>query len=149
MSQTPVIGAPSPTLYRYIVIGVAAVVTILGGVLYWRSRVLRRLPRSLPVLQAVKKPHLHDAYLDLNPDSSWESWHGIVPLSIQQHHILPMQSAKYSVHETTLVSGLSRVTFIVAMPSSSCDSGPDALPYLEFGVTDVEVIKVDGNISRP
>ncbi|KAJ7671260.1 hypothetical protein DFH06DRAFT_1320050 [Mycena polygramma] len=146
MSQTPVIGAPSPTLYRYIVIGVAAVVTILGGVLYWRSRVLRRIPRSLPVLQVIKKPHLHDAYLNLNPDSSWESWHGIAPLSIRQHRNLPLQG-KYSFHEPTLVSGLSTVTLIVAMPSSSCDSGPDALPCLEFGVTDVEVIKVDGNIS--
>ncbi|KAJ6461240.1 hypothetical protein C8R47DRAFT_108365 [Mycena vitilis] len=133
----------------YIVIGVAAVVTVLGGVLYWRSRVLRRIPRrSLPVRQAVKKPRLHDAYLDMTSDSSWESWHGIKPLSIQQHPTLPMQSAKYSFHDPTLVPGLSVVTLIVAMPSSSRDNGPaDTLPYLEIGLTDVEVVEVDGNIS--
>ncbi|KAJ6577752.1 hypothetical protein B0H19DRAFT_1121284 [Mycena capillaripes] len=157
MSQTPGFGVSSPTLYRYIVIGALSVVVIIGGLLYWHSRVMRRhmpTPIQRPGNVLRKKPRLYDAYLD----GHGELWHDIMPLSMHRVAPFPRSSAKHvSLDVDPLVSALSTVALIIAMPyagfptpapnsrlgtESLPNSDPEseeALPHLEFGVADVEV----------
>ncbi|KAJ7908955.1 hypothetical protein B0H13DRAFT_2330808 [Mycena leptocephala] len=162
MSQTPVFSTASPNLYRYIVIGTLSVVIIIGVMLFWRSRIIERQLLNRPIQTLAtgleNKPRLYDAYLD----GHGESWPGIMPLSIHRVAHLKQNSAKHASLVDPLVSALSTVAVMIAMPSSnppervistpgtvssqeSDSENGKVLPYLEFGVMDVEIL---GGISE-
>ncbi|KAJ7019570.1 hypothetical protein C8F04DRAFT_1105986 [Mycena alexandri] len=156
MSGTGSFNVGSSTLYRYPIIAALAIVIVIGGMLCWRSRVIERRARLLMPLQAPEivvaktKPNLYDVYLG----SRGELWHEIMPLSHSRVGSGPQNLSKdTSLDVDPEVSALSTVALMIAMPSNSpraipvSEFSPDrpdleqGLPYLEFGLADVEVLK--------
>ncbi|KAJ6453770.1 hypothetical protein C8R45DRAFT_1112322 [Mycena sanguinolenta] len=147
-------GSPSTIMfngvYQFALVGAVGVTAILAILLCLRRRTLerRRLqnmpPQSVPLGDLVPKPRLYDAYLDGHA----ELWHDMMPVSLHPVGSWTLNPSKH-LDATPLVSTLSTVAMIVAMPSplSHIRSSPDRLghqepedeplPYLEFGVTDL------------
>ncbi|KAF7341734.1 hypothetical protein MSAN_02072200 [Mycena sanguinolenta] len=145
MAQTPVFSL----LYQYALVGAVSVAIILVVLLCLRSRILERdrLHNMRPLLaDLAQKPCLFDAYLDGHA----ELWHDIMPLSL---YPVVSQSATRNAPKQLdptsirLASGLSTVALIIAMPCSDPtghadgdeDGEPPPLPYLEFGLRDIEI----------
>ncbi|KAF7348910.1 hypothetical protein MVEN_01411300 [Mycena venus] len=148
---------PPPLLFQFALAVAVGVVLILVILFCLHTRILeRRRPRTelTRVLDDLeKRPELYDAYLDRKGDS--ELWHDIMPVSLHPVGSWSQNPAKYAPTEanpptSTSPFSLSTVALIIAMPSpkpippppGNDDDEPTPLPYLELGIADVEVPRV-------
>ncbi|KAJ7019559.1 hypothetical protein C8F04DRAFT_1273897 [Mycena alexandri] len=161
-------GAAGTKIYQFALAGAIGVVFIIGFGLCWRSRILESRARAHrllfppPVEKVQEKPSLYDAYLE--SDDHGVSWPEIMPLALSQYGAgpqTPSKPASGTVHVDPLISTLSRVALVIAMPSpyplhhpnlppdssslSDLEEG-HGVPYVELGVLDVEV---HGEIVQP
>ncbi|KAF8182501.1 hypothetical protein K438DRAFT_2020902 [Mycena galopus ATCC 62051] len=143
-------------LYQYALVGAVGVAVLLIVLLCIRARAIeRRRVHDMPMRaldDLERKPRLYDAYLD----GHGGSWHEIMPVSLHPFGSWTPNPAKHTSIDTNppaAASALSTVAMIIIMPSPSPPPQPRAppdssgernseddepLPYLEFGVTDVE-----------
>ncbi|KAJ7703426.1 hypothetical protein B0H16DRAFT_1589028 [Mycena metata] len=144
-------------VYQYALAGAIGAVFFIALGLCWRARILERRARARrllfppPVEQIQEKPCLYDAYLE--SDDHGVSWHEVMPLALSQYGAGPqtaVPSKPGTVDVDPLISALSRVALVIAMPSPyplhhpPSDSLSDleeghGVPYVELGVLDVEV----------
>ncbi|KAJ7757254.1 hypothetical protein DFH07DRAFT_819678 [Mycena maculata] len=151
-NQTPAV-MTSP-VFRYAVLVVLCVVVVMGAGVCYRTRVYRRNMTLLPEVGLRPtastprdwgpKPNLFDVYLrppkEKKPESDWED---IMPISVTR--------------DGHSVSSTARVSVMISMPSSQPFVAPDLmpddderyLPYIEFGVSDVDSTLTDVDALRP
>ncbi|KAK7046395.1 hypothetical protein R3P38DRAFT_2873589 [Favolaschia claudopus] len=141
-------------LYRYIVVAALSIVVVIAAMLCWRSRVMERRiarqrlhisPGQIDTGQNKARPILYDVYLGRHGDL----WHTLMPISMQQ--LLHPTQVRSSANSGKSVSPAdnqtcSRLTLalLVEMPAPPIntreveDENAPFLPYLEFGIKDVE-----------
>ncbi|KAJ7728333.1 hypothetical protein B0H16DRAFT_1697461 [Mycena metata] len=153
-------------IYQIALAASIGVVFCIGFGLCCRARVLDRRARAHrllfppPVPKIQEKPSLYDAYLESGDHGV--SWHEVMPLALSPYGAEPqtvVPSKPGTVDVDPLISALSRVALVIAMPSPypfhhpnpPSDSLSDleeghGVPYVELGVLDVEV---HGEIVQP
>ncbi|KAJ7624548.1 hypothetical protein FB45DRAFT_1060821 [Roridomyces roridus] len=148
-TQTGAFNVGSSVLYRYVLEGLLGAVGLIGIIIFLRSRFARPTPRTpirvgLRDIEPKEKPRLYDIFLDLpgreleagKEQSPSQEWPDILPLSVWG--IDPEPGHPPLAPE---LCASNTVSTIIAMPSITTLPGDteDPLPYLEIGVTEVEV----------